>query len=207
MRIDRGTNPPATCSAEIYEPPYKNPKAPDKVAFGPHGVDIDSNGIVWASLLGSGQLARFDRRKCAVKSGPTATGQQCPEGWSLYQLPGPVMKGADEAGSADLIYYNWVDQSNTLGLGKNIPIATGSNSDSLLVLQQGTGKWVVLRVPYPLGVYSRGLDGRIDDAKTGWKGRGLWATYSPIPVWHIEGGKAATSMLVHFQLRPSPLAR
>ena len=26
--------------------------------------------------------------------------------------------------------------------------------------------------------YARGLDGRIDDPNAGWKGRGLWMTYS-----------------------------
>ena len=32
------------------------------------------------------------------------------------------MKG----GSAEAPYYDWVDQFDTLGLGKNIPIATGN---------------------------------------------------------------------------------
>ena len=52
-------------------------------------------------------------------------------------------------------------------------MATGSNSDSLLVLNPQTREWVTLRVPYPLGFYSRGMDGRIDDPKGGWKGRAL----------------------------------
>ena len=34
---------------------------------------------------------------------------------------------------------------------------------------------IVLRVPYPMGFYAKGFDGRIDDPKAGWKGRGLWA--------------------------------
>ena len=189
----------------MYEAPYDRTGAAANQGFFPHGVDIDSNGIVWTSLAGSGHLASFDRRKCAVRSGPTATGQQCPEGWTLYHLPGPLLKGT-EVGSADYPYYNWVDRFDTLGLGKNIPMATGTNSDSLLVLQPDTGKWVVLRVPYPLGFYSRGLDGRIDDPNAGWKGRGLWSNYSEIPVWHIEGGKSAVSILLQFQLRPDPLA-
>ena len=206
VRIDRGPNPPATCRTEVYEPPYENAKAPGKVAFGPHGIDIDRNGIIWTTLMGSGQLASFDRSKCSVRTGPIATGQQCPEAWTLYTLPGPTMKGAASAGNADFPYFDWIDQFDTFGLGKNTPIVTGTNSDSLFVLQRDTGKWFVLRVPYPLGFYSRGLDGRIDDAKAGWKGRGVWSNYSPIPVWHMEGGKAATPSLVHFQLRPNPLA-
>ena len=52
-----------------------------------------------------------------------------------------------------------------------------------------------------------GLDGRIDDPDAGWKGRGLWANYGGNFNWHIEGGKGTPSKMVHFQLRPDPLAR
>jgi hypothetical protein len=150
-------------------------------------------------------MASFDRRKCKTLNGPTATGQHCAEGWTLYPAPGPQMKGTDIGGSADFSYYNWVDQHDTLGLGANVPILNGSGSDSLLALVNG--KFVVLRVPYPLGFYSRGLDGRIDDPKGGWKGRGVWADYGTNLVWHIEGGTDARSALVKFQLRPDPLAK
>ena len=75
---------------------------------------------------------------------------------------------------------------------------------------RGTGlsesQWVTLRVPYPLGFYSRGLDGRIDDPKGGWKGRALYANYGTHFVWHIEGGKGTRGKVVKFQLRPDPLA-
>ena len=64
-----------------------------------------------------------------------------------------------------------------------------------------------LRVPYPMGFYSKGLDGRVDDPKAGWKGKGLWATYGTRTPFHGEGGKGDTSKVVHFQLRPDPLAR
>jgi hypothetical protein len=52
----------------------------------------------------------------------------------------------------------------------------------------------------------RPLDGRIDDAGAGWKSRGLWSLYSDRSTAHIEGGKGETSKVVHFQLRPDPLA-
>src|SRR6185503_12817618 len=109
-------------------------------------------------------------------NGPTATGQHCPEGWTLYPTPGPNFKGVTDSGSADSHYLNWVDQFDTLGLGKNVPIINGSGSDSLSAIV--SGKWVVMRVPYPMGFHSRGMDGRIDDPKAGWKGKGLWSTYA-----------------------------
>ena len=208
VRLDRGDNPPETCVAEVYEPPSIENPAVDAAQTGhaPRGVDVDRNGVIWTALSGSGHMASFDRSKCRVLNGPEATGQHCPEGWTLYPTPGPQMKGVTDSGSADYHYYNWVDQFDTLGLGPNVPIAPGSGSDSLLALLPETGEWVVLRVPYPLGFFARGLDGRIDDPDAGWKGRGLWANYGSNLNWHIEGGKGRRSSIIHFQLRPHPLA-
>jgi hypothetical protein len=127
------------------------------------------------------------------------------EGWTLYASPGPNFKNVTEGGSADSHYYDWVDQFDTLGLGKNTPIITGNGSDSLMALVNG--KWVVMRVPYPLGFFAKGLDGRIDDAKTGWKGKGVWTTWGTRTTFHSETGKGTQSKVVHVQLRPDPLAK
>jgi hypothetical protein len=97
-----------------------------------------------------------------------------------------------------------VDQWNTLGLGENVAMATGDLSDSILALVDG--KYVTLRVPYPLGFYTKGFEGRIDDPNAGWKGRGLWATSGDRTPWHHEGGKGNKPMVVHLQVRPDPLA-
>jgi hypothetical protein len=206
VRLNPGANPPSTALAEIYEVPWDNPKAPVQ-GFSPRGMDIDRNGVVWAPLA-SGHLASFDRRKCkGPLNGPAATGQQCPEGWKLYPFPGPRFQGVADSGSAEASYYDWVDQFDTLGLGKNVPIATGNESEALLALLPDTGKFVTLRVPYPMGFYAKGLDGRIDDPKAGWKGKGLWATFGTRAPFHVEGGKGTTSKVLHFQLRPDPLAK
>jgi hypothetical protein len=87
-----------------------------------------------------------------------------------------------------------------------VPIATGNGNDALLALLPESGKFVVLRVPYPMGFYAKGMDGRIDDPTAGWKGKGLWATYGTRTPFHAEGGKGTTSKVLHFQLRPDPLA-
>jgi hypothetical protein len=204
IRLSPGSNPPETALAEVYEPPFDNPNAPVH-GFSPRGADVDRDGVAWAALA-SGHMASFDRRKCkGPLNGPTATGQHCPEGWTLYPEPLPQFQGVAESGSAEASYFTWVDQFDTLGLGRNIPINTGNASEGLLVLKDG--KWVVLRVPYPNGYYTKWLDGRIDDPSGGWKGRGLWSTVSTRAPFHMEGGKGMTSRVVKFQLRPDPLAR
>jgi hypothetical protein len=180
----------------VYEPPFPG--------YGPRGGDIDRNGVFWSSLA-SGHLGKFDRSKCKVHNGPTATGKHCPEGWTLYRFPGPQFKDVQDDGSVEASYYTWVDQFNTLGLGENVPIATGNMSDSYHALVDG--KWVMLRVPYRMGFFAKWAEGRIDDPDGGWKGRGLWATSSDRTVFHNEGGTANRPQVIRFQMRPDPLAR
>jgi hypothetical protein len=62
-------------------------------------------------------------------------------------------------------------------------------------------------VPYPMGFWAKGLDGRIDDPNAGWKGRGVWSNTGNRTPFHIEGGKENSPKVVHFQMRPDPLAR
>jgi hypothetical protein len=196
VRLVPGSHPPETALAEIYNVP-----AP---GFGVRGGDIDSKGVVWVSLA-SGHLGSFDRTKCkGPLNGPKATGNHCPEGWTFYKYPGPGFEGIGD-NSAEASYYSWVDQHNTLGLGDDVPVSTGNLNDGLIALKDG--KMIVLRVPYPMGFYSKGLDGRIDDPSAGWKGRGLWAASGDRTPWLKEGGKGSTPFAAHFQMRPDPLAK
>lgn len=203
VRIVPGANPTETALAEYYELPLQ-PNGEPVEGFSPRGMDVDRNGVAWVALA-SGHLASFDRRKVkGPLNGPTATGQHGRDGWTFYPEPLPQMKGVSYSGSAEGSYYTWVDQFNTSGLGANTPINTGNASEGLLALKDG--KWVVLRVPYPLGFYTKWIDGRIDDANAGWKGRALWATISTRTPFHMETGKGTTSKVMKFQMRPDPLA-
>jgi hypothetical protein len=197
VRMQRGNNPPESCKAQLFKVP--------EPGFDPRGVDIDSHGVVWTALAATSHLASFDVRKCKDLGGPAKVdGSQCREGWTLYQTTGPKLKGTDVP--ADFHYYNWVDQHNVIGLGADTPFATGSNSDALIALNPQTKQWTYFRIPYPLGFYSRGMDGRIDDPNAGWKGRALYSNYGTHFVWHIEGGKGTKGKIVKFQVRPDPLA-
>jgi hypothetical protein len=188
---------PQTKLSEVYEPPFPG--------FGPRGFDIDRNGIAYVPLS-SGHLGAFDRRKCkGPLNGPQAAeGKLCPEGWTLTPFPGPQFKNVAESGSAEASYYTWVDQQNTLGLGNNVPLSTGNANESLMALVDG--KWVNMRIPYPLGFFAKWIDGRIDDPNAGWKGRGLWTTDGNRTPFHRETGKGTTPKISKFQIRPDPLA-
>ena len=195
IRLELGDNPPQTTVGEIFQVPLPG--------FGIRGADIDKNGVIWSSL-GSGHLGEFDRSKCTGPlNGPEATGNHCDEGWTFHRLPGPEFP--DVPGfSVESSYYTWVDQHNSLGLGEDVPIATGNLFDGVHALVDG--EFVTIRIPYPLGLYSKGFEGRIDDPDAGWKGRGLWVPSGDRTPWLMEGGKGSRPLVVHFQMRPDPLA-
>ncbi len=197
IRLVPGPDPAQTSLAEVYMPP--------DIGFGARGIDLDSNGVVWTALS-SGHLASFDRRKCkGPLNGPNAaTGKLCPEGWTLYQFPGPQFKDVTDPGSADHAYYVWVDRYNTLGLGPNVPIAEANGSEALLALVNS--KFVTIHIPYPMGFFSKNVDGRIDNPANGWKGHGLWTTTGTRTVFHNEGGTSARPKVYKVQMRTDPLA-
>ena len=197
VRVTPGDDPTHTALTEFYEVP-----AP---GFGPRGGDVDTDGVFWISLA-SGHLGSFDRRKChGPLNGPNATGKHCPEGWRLFQLPGPQFRTVSEPGSAEGSYYVWVDWFDTFGLGRNVPFAMGNLNDAIYALVGG--RLITLRVPYPMGMFPKNVDGRIDDPNAGWKGRGLWTTTGTRTFYHNEGGKGSRPQAIKIQLRPDPLAR
>jgi hypothetical protein len=203
IRMVPGDNPPQTSLSEVFELPWNDQRVAVN-GYSPRGLDVDRNGVAWVPLA-SGHMASFDRRKCkGPLNGPNATGRHCPEGWTLTPFPGPQLQGVTDSGSAESSYYTWVDQRGVFGLGENVPFATGNANESIMALKDGN--WINMRVPYPLGFYAKGMDARIDNAATGWKGRGLWTTHGTRTSFHGEGGKGVRPQVVKFQLRPDPLA-
>ena len=187
---------PRTKLSEFYAVP--------KEGIGLRGGDIDKDGVLWGSGS-AGHLIGFDRRKCkAPLNGPNATGNHCPEGWALHKYPGPGFEGFENT-SAEASYYTWVDHHNTVGLGDNVPISTANLQDGFVGFKDG--RMILMRIPYPMGFYAKGLDGRIDDPNAGWKGRGLWSASGDRTPWLNELGKGARPLAVHIQVRPDPLAK
>src|SRR4030081_2847936 len=117
-----------------------------------------------------------------------------PRGLDALPFPEPKLQNDARTGSAEASYYAWVDQFNTLGLGSDVPIATGNGAEGLLALVDG--KFVALRGHYPLGFYIKGMDGRIDAPKPGWKGRGIWTTDGTRTPFHREGGKGTKPKVI-----------
>jgi len=201
-RITKGANPPETCRAEIYEPPTGQPIE----LMGTGGVQADSNGVIYDGWRVSGHFTAFDRSKCKSTKDPKADGQSCPEGWTIYRNTNePTYANSPYKASESYLLYT--DKWDTLGLGKDAPMYSSVNTDSMELFQPSTKQFITLRVPYPLSFFARSGTGRVDNPNAGWKGKGFWSSYSTYASWHIEGGKGSLPKAVEFQMRPNPLAK
>jgi hypothetical protein len=207
-RIELGSNAPETCKAEVYRPPTGH--SPEVSGSG-HAI-VDGDGVVWMIWRGSQHLTSFDHRKCTATSGLGGVdGQSCPEGWTVHLLDAPTYAGTDI--QSDMTYLPQVDRHDALGLGRDVPLYGTVNTDMLVAFLPDTEQFVRLLVPYPIGFFSRSSNGRIDDPSAGWKGKGIWSSFSTYAPWHVEGGYADGgseghgSKAVRFQMRPSPLAK
>ena len=203
-RIEKGPNPPETCRAEFFEPPPG--QGPEPELMGTGGLVVDTNGVLWQGWRVSGHFTSFDRSKCKSTQDPTATGQSCPEGYTIYRntVEATYANSVYKAGES---YLNHMDSVDVLGLGKESPMYGSINTDSMEVFSSATKEFVTLRVPYPMGFFPRSATARIDDPNTGWKGKGMWSSFATYAAWHIEGGKGTLPKAVKFQMRPDPLAK
>ena len=200
IRLAPGPNPPETALVEIYQPPV------DEQGFSPRGGDVDRNGVYWAALA-SGHLASFDRtqvqrpsersdshRSALSRRLDAVYRSRCR---SSRASPSPAApRGATTRG--------WISSTRSAS-GATCRSIPGTPPKALLALKDG--KFVTMRVPYPLGFYTKWMDGRIDDPNAGWKGRGIWTTISTRAPFHMETGKGTTSKVMKFQVRPEPLAK
>ena len=159
VRVDRGDNPPETCMTEVYKVP--------EPGIDPRGIDIDSNGVVWTALAASSHLASFDRSKCQRVQRPERRRRRAVRGrLEALSIRRPAVSRARTFRPTSTTTTGSISTTSQAS-ARNTPIATGTNSDALLVLDPESGDWTTLRVPYPLGFYHRGLDGRIDDPDGG----------------------------------------
>ena len=130
--------------------------------FSPRGGDVDRNGVV---LGGAGErpsrelrspqvqrpAERSDRHRSALSRRLDAL---CRAG-AAVQGRRPIPAAPRRATTPGSI------SSTRSGSGTNMPIDTGNAAEALLALKDG--KFVTLRVPYPIGFYTKWMDGRIDD--------------------------------------------
>ena len=196
-----GNNPPQSCVTEYYEPPMKDGQY---LAVGARGVGSDLQGRAWVAFS-SGQIGIFDRRKCKVVNGPTATGQHCPEGWNIFDLPVPKVRNT--FATSDMAYSEWPDYFDVMGLGKDTHFFPLVNSDAIIAQREGSSEFLTFRVPYPLGFYTRGMDFRMESPNADWKGRWFSATHSSAVLVHQEGGMERPGAQEYiFKIRPNPLA-
>ena len=150
------------------------------------GIDVGADGRVWFGTA-SGHLGRFD----------PAT-----ERFTYWATPGPRRKRPQRKPERRLSLQRLRRSARHVRARRRNGDFDRRQFRCARRFRSATERFSIVRVPYPLVMYHRGIDGRIDDPRAGWKGRGLWINDSNDPARFIEHGMGVVS---HIQLRPHPL--
>ncbi len=198
VRLQRGNNPPQSCKSHDLQGAGAGLRSARR-GHRPQRRGVDGAG---------GEQPHGQLRRAQVQ-GPERPGearwQPVPRGVDALSDDGPEAERHRRPGRLPLLQLGGPVQHRR-PRGQH-PVCDRIEFRRAAGAQPADKEWTTLRVPYPLGFYSRGMDGRIDDARAGWKGRGLYANYGTHFVWHIEGGKGTKGKVVKFQIRPDPMAR
>ena len=181
MRLAPGSNPPDTALAEIYKVPLPG--------FGIRGM-----------------RRRSQRRRCGCRS-TVAISAASTGASARVRSTGRAPSLATNVRRASRSIRSRGRASRAIRARRKRRITPGSTSTTSSAsaptcrsrpatsrtrsMRWSAAAMVELRVPYPMGFFAKGLDGRIDDEAAGWKGRGLWVTSGNRTPMHIEGDRCA----------------
>jgi len=145
----------------------------------------DSNGVIYDGWRVSGHFTAFDREQVQVHQGSEGRRPELPRGVddvSQHQMNRRTQTARTRRSES---YSGLHDKWDTLGLGKDAPMYSSVNTDSMELFQPSTKQFITLRVPIPQ-LFARSGTGRVDNPSAGWKGKGFWSSYSTYASWHIE---------------------
>jgi len=198
LRLVPGPKPVATALTEVYLPPDEG--------YGSRGIDLDLNGVVWTSLSSDISQASTVANATGRSTGrPPQPESKCPEGWTLYQYPGPQFKGVTEPGSAEHAYYVWVDRYNTLGLGPNVPIAMTNGGEALMALVNGNSSASAFHILW--GSSARMSMDALTIRTPDGKGKDCGQRWEHAPCSTTKAARVRGRKFYKVQVRPDPLAR
>ena len=206
VRLVPGDDPVHTALAEFFEVPWFDPDVPEQ-GYSPRGMDVDSNGVVWTVLIQRppGELRPHPVRRSAQRAGGDRPALR--RRLDALPVPGAQLRGPPRTMRAPIPRTTTSPTASICSVSARTcrsPPATCPRRCS----PWWNGEFLTFRVPYPLGsFYAKGLDGRIDDPTTGWKGRAVWTTSGSRAPFHAEDGKEAVAPVFKFQVRPDPLAK
>ena len=192
----RAPNPPETALAEVYEPPLARATVAARRRHRPQ-----RRGLGRARERPSREL-----RPAQVQgplNGPTATGQHCPEGWTLYPLPGAAVQGRDRLRQR---------RGELLHLGRSVRHVRPrqERADRHRQPERSAAGAGGRQVGRPARAVSdrllRQVDGRPHrrSRTPAGRARALWSTYATRTPFHMEDGKGTTPKVVQLPAAARP---
>ena len=206
VRLVPGSNPPETALAEVYEPPFDNPKAPVQ-GFSPRGDGRRSQRrrLGGARERPPGQLRSPQVQGAAER--PDGDRPALPRRLDALRRAAAAAEGRDRSGQR---------RGELLHVGRSVRHARARREHADQHRQRRrraaraegrqVGRCCACRIR--LGFYTKWMDGRIDDPNgrlEGPRACGPPSARARRSTW--KRGKGTTSKVMHFQLRPDPLAK
>ncbi len=152
---------------------------------------------IWRASTGASARGRSTARR--------ATGKHCPEGWTLYPLPGPQFQSVHGLGQRRGELLHLGGSARHLRLGPERADRHRQLADSLKRWWTASSspcasliRWAFTPRAWTAASTIRRRAGRAEE---------LWSAYAGRATNHIEGGKGTKPKVVKFQLRPDPLAK
>ena len=187
-RSARLRRPPDTGLESVSRPPLAESYVPPD-----NGYWLARHGHRQQRRRLDGALERTHRQlRSPQMQGPlngpaAATGKQCPGRLDALSVPGSAVQGRrrNRAARTTPITSGSIDSTRSAS-ARTCRSRPANGGEALLALVDG--KFVTLRVPYPMGFFAKNVDGRIDDPNAGWKGKGIWTTIGTRAPFHNEGG-------------------
>ena len=180
-----GSNPPETALSEIYEVPFEQPEGVGSgIRAARHGrrqqrrrldgaVERTARQLRPPQVQGAAQ--RSDRDRAALPGGLDAS----------MRCPVRTTRAPTDSASADSAYYNFVDRFDMLGMGKDIPLATGNESEGAA----GAGRRQVHDAsvfPIRWASTAKGLTAGSTIRRLAGRARAVYTTYATRAPFHVR---------------------
>ena len=195
-----GSNPSETALAEIYLPPD------DGLRAARHRSRSQRRGLDGAVERPPRELRPHASARARSTARTRATGKHCPEGWTLYPIPGPQFKGVTDRAapttpitSGSIATTRWARARTCRSRPTNGgEVAAGAGRRQVRQSARAVSDGLLHQERRRPHRRSRMPAGRA---------AALWTTFGTRAVFHNEGGKDEQPKVYKLQMRPDPLAR
>ena len=199
IRLIPGSDPAKTAVSEIFQAPE------GEVWLARRGRRLQGRRLDGAGERTHGELRPLQVQGYARGAETRQPASSVPRAGRCTGCPDlSSRKSTKRAAPTTPIISGWTSTTRSAS-ANDVPIACANGSEFLLALVDG--KFVDIRIPYPLGFFSKNVDGRIDDPNGGLERPRRFGRH-PVhgPISTAKAARSDQPKVFKVQMRPDPLA-